>query len=66
MLEKLTSPTAYPEDAAQELLALLVESGAFGCGENQIINSTARSGAAADAMIDIHKKLTAYYKTLEQ
>jgi hypothetical protein len=65
MLEKLTSPTAYPEDAAQELLALLTEAGAF-TPKSAALTGTACGQSTAEAMIATHKALTAYYKTLEQ
>lgn len=57
-------PHANPEMAAQEALIALINSGAFGSGEHNVINSTHRSEAVATALIDIHTKLTAYYRTL--
>lgn len=59
-------PTSNPEMAAQEVLIALVNSGAFGSGENQVINNEHRSAAVAAAMIDIHTKLTAYYRSLPE
>lgn len=65
MLEKLSTPLEYPEEAAQEILALLAQSGAFNPNSGHL-TSTGIGEHAADAMIAIHKKLTTYYKTLEQ
>lgn len=59
-------PTNSPEMAAQEVLIALVNAGAFGCGENLVINNEAKSAAVAAAMIDIHTKLTAYYRSLDE
>ncbi len=59
-----TPPSAAPEMAAQEVLIALVNSGAFGSGEAGLINSPTRSDGIAKAMIDIHEKLTAYYRSL--
>lgn len=59
-------PTAHPEMAAQEIVMALVNAGAFGSGQQQIINSPGRSGAAAEAIIDIHTKLTEYYRSLSE
>lgn len=59
-------PTAHPEMAAQEVLMALINSGAFGNGEQNVINTDYRSAAVAAAMIDIHTKLTAYYRSLSE
>lgn len=63
MTEKLTTPTTSPAVAAQEILALLAESGAFNPNAGHL-TTTAGGDSVADAMIAIHKKLTAYYATL--
>lgn len=58
------NPAAAPEMAAQEILIALTNSAAFGSGEAGLINNPSRSDGIAKAMIDIHEKLTAYYRTL--
>ncbi len=57
-------PTASPEMAAQEIVMALINAGAFGSGEHNMINSALRSEAAAAAIIDVHTRLTAYYRSI--
>lgn len=57
-------PASSPEMAAQEALFALINAGAFGSGESNVIFNLDRSDSIAAAMIDIHTKLTAYYRTL--
>ena len=64
MIEKLQDPKSYPAHAAQEILALLVQAGAFS-KHDRYLNGTTDGEKAAEAMIAAHKALTAYYKTLE-
>jgi hypothetical protein len=63
MLEKLSNPAAYPADAAQEILALLVESGSFSSRDG-VVSGAPSGEAIAEAMIATHKALMAYYEKL--
>lgn len=65
MIEKLTSPNASAEAAAQEILAMLAEAGSF-TPQSGFLSGSDSGEAVAKAMIAIHKSLTAYYKTLSQ
>ena len=64
MTEKLTSPIDEPKIAAQEMLALLVQAGAF--TPSGALLSTSAGQNAASAMIATHKALTTYYATLSK
>lgn len=60
MTEKLTSPIDKPKIAAQEILALLVESGAF--KPSTVLNAP----SIGKQLITLHQELTAYYETLSK
>ncbi|MFJ3372812.1 hypothetical protein [Pseudomonas sp. NPDC086251] len=63
MTKKFTSPITHPNIAAQEILACLVEAGSFS-PHDRFLSGSADGDRAADAMIAVHKALSAYYASL--
>ena len=64
MSERIVSPTANPSKAAQEVVLALCETGAFDLGGEYKTMGTGDGEALADAIIAVHRKLSAYYKEL--
>lgn len=57
-------PSANPEMAAQEALVALINAGAFGNGAHGLIQNESRAESVAKALVEVHTRLTAYYRTL--
>lgn len=53
------SPTRNPAQAAQQIVLALVQA-----GQTRILSSKSDGSELASELIDLHEKLTAYYRTL--